>query len=255
MTDEVVSRLYRILVDELRRRGHPEGEPLKVAELYETVVPYRAVRPALGLDLNADYEHALLRLLSGERGLLRLEPAAAMEELRREADTPYPAVGLFRKFSGCRVWVEMPDSEGQEVEVGGPAEEGPGEEPTSYSQARGRGRAGARASEEPAGARRPASPTSGTEPGGARPVRIAAEAAPDRSIVRLHAADSDATGPLTPDGVPCAFCGEELPAGRNVRFCPHCGGDQRLQPCTRCDAVLERGWRYCISCGQEMTAD
>ena len=53
-------------------------------------------------------------------------------------------------------------------------------------------------------------------------------------------------------GADCAVCGDGLPAGRRVRFCPHCGGDQRLRPCPRCEAVLEREWRYCIRCGHEV---
>ena len=76
MTDEFVIRLYRALVEELRRRGHDEDRPLQVSELYRDVIPYRAVRSALGVALNADYEDALLRLLAGERDLLRLEPDA-----------------------------------------------------------------------------------------------------------------------------------------------------------------------------------
>lgn len=108
MTDQVVTRLYRALVEELRRRGHPEDRPVKVSELYQTLVPYRAVRSRLGVELNADYEHALLRLLAGERDLLRLEPADYREELHREVEATYPFVGLFRKFSAADVWVTMP---------------------------------------------------------------------------------------------------------------------------------------------------
>lgn len=46
----------------------------------------------------------------------------------------------------------------------------------------------------------------------------------------------------------CVFCHEALPA-RPVRYCPHCGTDQTLLPCAACGEVLERGWRYCITCG------
>lgn len=221
MTDEVVTRLYRALVEELRRRSHPDGQPVKVSELYQRLVPYAAVRSALGVELNADYEHALLRLLAGERDLLRLEPADAREELRREVEAPYPFVGLFRKFSASDVWVRMPALQA-EPEPAAPAATEP--EPAAPA--------------EPAAVRL----RSG---GGAEPVAA-------RPAVQLHP-PVDRMGEERRVGsvVACAFCGTDLPPGRRVRFCPSCGGDQRLQPCPRCEAVLEREWRYCISCGRE----
>ena len=221
MTDEVVIRLYRALVEELRRRGHPEDRPLQVSELYRDVIPYRAVRSALGVALNADYEDALLRLLAGERDLLRLEPEEARDELRREVKAPYPAVGLFRKFSASKVWVNMPDETRPlslpETEEGAPADAG-----TEEADDAGPPEQGGSTTDD------------GTRPRGAR------EAGPE-STERL-------------DGLArsCPGCGRLLPAGRGVRYCPHCGREQRLRPCPRCDAALERGWRFCIGCGYEV---
>lgn len=250
MTDEVITRLYRVLIEELQRKEHPESQPVKVSDLYQTLVPYRAVRSALGVELNADYEHALLRLLSGERGLLRLEPAEAREELRREVDAPYPFVGLFRKFSASDVWIDMPEA-GKIADGSGHPKEGqaapaanavkPLSAPGSPAFARDEpppGEAGTRIAAE-------SEPVRLRAGGGAEPAR-------ERPAVHLHPpAETRPVERLTHTGAACAFCGDELPAGRRVRFCPHCGGDQRLQPCPRCEAVLERDWRYCISCGQE----
>lgn len=246
MTDEVVTRLYRALVDELRERGHSEDQPVRVSELYQTLVPYRAVRATLGVELNADYEHALLRLLAGERGLLRLEPEQAREELAREIEAPYPFVGLFRKFSASSVWVTLPSA-------------GHATGPNAHVAAPVRGARDAGLAHGTAGPASVPSPPSRA----ARPHRIAAEQAgrvgasaspaAARSPVQLHdaATDPEPAERLTHAGADCGFCGDPLPAGRRVRFCPHCGGDQRLQPCPRCEAVLEREWRYCISCGHE----
>ncbi len=247
MTDEVVTRLYRALVDELRQRGHAEDQPVKVSDLYQTLVPYRAVRSTLGVELNADYEHALLRLLAGERDLLRLEPEQARDELAREVEAPYPFVGLFRKFSASSVWVTMPptgQATGPNAHVAAPVH---------------------RTAQEVAPAPATAEPAPPLPPSrDARPHRIAAEhesgrtgsaagsPAAARAPVQLHAsAEPEPAERMTHAGAACAFCGDELPSGRRVRFCPHCGGDQRLQPCPRCEAVLEREWRYCISCGHE----
>lgn len=211
MSDEVVTRLYRALVRELRRRGHPDSRPVTVAEIYETLIPYAAVRSTIGVELNADYEHALLRLLSGERELVRLDPEAAREELRREVNTPYPFVGLYRKFSSSDVWVAMPEA----AEHRAPS---PDAAPVRLSG----GGAEPAISEPPVRLHR-------SEPA------EAGEGAPERVLVPHHAA--------------CAFCSAELPSGRKIRFCPHCGADQRLRPCPRCDSVLELEWRYCINCG------
>lgn len=249
MTDEVVTRLYRALVEELRRRGHQDVHPLKVSDLYQTLVPYSAVRSDLGVELNADYEHALLRLLSGERGLLRLEPAHARDELRREVDAPYPFVGLFRKFSGSDVWVSMPESDaraeaGEPQEAEAPADAGSDPAPTARTAELSVDRA-----ERPAAERPAERATVRLRPGGG------AAAVPARAPVRLHKPSPEQQSERLPDEVAaCAFCSEDLPAGRRVRFCPYCGGDQRLQPCPRCEAVLEQEWRYCISCGQDVSA-
>ncbi len=105
--DGLVERLHALLSDALRRtRPDPFESPVTVAEIYQDLVPYRGVRAALGFQMNADYEHTLLRLLAGESGLTRLEPDEARQELSAELRTPNPNVGLFRKFAACDVWIE-----------------------------------------------------------------------------------------------------------------------------------------------------
>ena len=49
-----------------------------MAELYQTLIPYRHNRRELSIESNGDYEMALCRMLAGERGFL-----AADEQLRR----------------------------------------------------------------------------------------------------------------------------------------------------------------------------
>src|SRR2546423_2166109 len=71
-TMDDLDRLFLRLVQNLRA-GYPEylTHPFEVAELYQSVVPYRHNRRELAIDTNGDYETALLRLLSGERGYLQ----------------------------------------------------------------------------------------------------------------------------------------------------------------------------------------
>ena len=223
MTDVLLTRLHAALAGALVKRGHSDfGRPIRVLDIYQELIPYSVVRAPLDLALNADYEHALLRLLSGEGELLRMEPAAARDELRREAESQNPRTTLYRKFAHSPVLVRAPnrtETGADTAPASGPARR-PAAEPVSFPfdppapevdptpEAGGRGRGSA--SDAPA---------AGEEPSFA--------------------------------GQPCSFCPETLPDDPRVRFCPYCGADQRLVPCDRCGAVLERGWRYCISCGHQ----
>jgi hypothetical protein len=101
-----LEQLYDRLTDALRRtRPDPFGTPVTVAEIYQELVPYRDVRADLGFGMNADYEHALLRLLAGEADLARLEPAEARAEIARELRSPNPNVSIYREYAGCDVWL------------------------------------------------------------------------------------------------------------------------------------------------------
>ena len=84
--------------------------------------------------------------------------------------------------------------------------------------------------------------------------------APDRDVLDLTTAkmpvvedEPDITAPLA-EGVPfagkaCVYCGERLPSGRVVKFCPFCGRDLRMVECPSCGSQLEAGWQYCLTCG------
>src|SRR5438477_12527179 len=93
--DRLFERLVRVLADE------PPGRlavPFPAAEVYERLVPYRSNRSALKVATHQDYEMAVLRLLSGERGYVALDPAEVQEALRREAAEGNPDPALFRQF-------------------------------------------------------------------------------------------------------------------------------------------------------------
>jgi hypothetical protein len=105
-----VEHLYVRLVEALRsRRPDPWNSPVTVAEIYQELVPYRSVRGDAGFAMNADYEHALLRLLSGEGDWARLEPPSAREVVVRELSSPNPNVTMYREYAGCDVWVRQPE--------------------------------------------------------------------------------------------------------------------------------------------------
>jgi hypothetical protein len=119
--DNNITRLHRALVDAIRStRGDDFDQPVTVSEIYQRLLPYRAARAAVGFEMNADYEYALLRLLAGEGDLARLEPSEVRESLRSELDSPNPNVGLYRQYANCDVWV-APATVARDLEE--PAEE------------------------------------------------------------------------------------------------------------------------------------
>ena len=67
--EDDLDRLFRRLVVNIRDE-YPQylTSPFPVAEVYQSVVPYRTNRNELGIEMHEDYELALTRLLAGERG-------------------------------------------------------------------------------------------------------------------------------------------------------------------------------------------
>lgn len=94
-----LDRIFRRLVQNLRS-GYPQylSNPFSTEELYQVIVPYRHNRQELGIDTNQDYEMALLRLLSGERGYLVVD-RDMRESLTREIESSNPDTSLFRAFN------------------------------------------------------------------------------------------------------------------------------------------------------------
>jgi hypothetical protein len=101
---EVLRRFHRALLREIRA-ANPEylHSPFSVAEIYQNLVPYRTHRDELGVEMNADYEHALLRLLAGEGDYLAIESRSARQEIREELESPNPNTGLYRDFAAADV--------------------------------------------------------------------------------------------------------------------------------------------------------
>jgi hypothetical protein len=225
MNETVVAQMHRTLVDAMRRsRPGALDQPVTVAEIYQELLPYRDARTAVGFDMNADYEHALLRLLAGEEELARIEPREVRDKLRLELESPNPDVGLFRTYANCDVWVST-DGSRLDMDADDHAIAASWEEEFLRAEAEDE----ADAEEVP--------PLPGA-----------------RSGSRFEIAGEPAVGPDIHEGPAivtsgCAFCGAELPDSRMIHFCPYCGSDQSQQPCPSCGEMLEPLWRFCINCG------
>lgn len=283
MTPEpsIVERLYEALVEEVRRT-RPEllRESFTVAEIYQNLVPYRTHRERVGAEMNGDYEHALLRLLAGEGGYVKLESDAARNRLEDELNSIHPDTGVYRNFAACEVRLrpdrleesgvapeleesreaaaEEGESRDRESEADGPApddragevelEIGPEGAPTESAAGTSNG-AKVPGSDSDLEAR-------GSDDGGAAVADgngmdgpgegIGADEAPEAEPPSESVAESD-----DGEGGTCLWCRERLPDRADLRFCPYCGSDVELRPCPECGAEIEPDWIFCIACGAE----
>ncbi|HKO16960.1 MAG TPA: zinc ribbon domain-containing protein [Gemmatimonadaceae bacterium] len=96
---DAIDRTFRHLVQTIQNHFPAYlDQPFEVAELYQTILPYRHHRRELGFETNQDYELVLLQLLSGARDYLIVD-GAMRESLARELASPTPSPGAFREFN------------------------------------------------------------------------------------------------------------------------------------------------------------
>lgn len=215
VADDVLQSFHKILVEEIRtKRPDYLTGPFTVAEIYQDLVPYPTHRDRIGVDMNGDYEDALIRLLAGEGGYLVLESEHALRELRSELQSKNPNTGVYREYAAVDVRLNPELVNGAASghvggHVGGEESEG--------------GVSGQKKETKDA-----------TAHGSADAVR---EESPE---------DEAASG-----GETCRWCRAPLPARDNLNFCPYCGSDVHAVPCAGCGEELEPEWRFCVSCGTE----
>jgi hypothetical protein len=230
----VLDRFHSTLVEEIAAR-RPEylSAPFTVAEIYQNLIPYGSHRDRLGVEMNGDYEHALVRLLAGEGGFLLLDSEAALKVLRDELRSTNPDTGIYREFAALDVRLN-------------PAITPPASEFSA-----------AVFDEEDAAPDEPIVTASDLAPGTARP-RVAATldaAANGVAASSTAGVGTDAPEMATDDtagaSVPgtCLWCRADLPKREGLRFCPFCGTDVSFVPCSTCGREVEPEWRFCIGCG------
>lgn len=258
---DALPHLHSLLIDALRhRRGNGAHQgPVTVAEIYQELVPYRHVRTALGLELNADYEHTLLRLLAGEADLARLEPDEAREQLARELESPNPNVTLYRKYAACDVWLLEPPPTAPapswlEEHLADEGREGVADEAEAVES----DAAGGDAWESPAFAGRTFTVAEDVaeEDGEIEETlaRVLGEDEPGAATPAAGPPEAADSAPPEPRPGYCMFCDSALPRGRAARYCPYCGADQQQRPCRACGEAVEPEWAFCIACGEAAPA-
>ena len=242
MTDmgTVLERFHAVLVDEIRgQRPEYLSGPFTVAEIYQNLVPYGSHRDRIGVEMNGDYEDALLRLLAGEGGFLVLDSDAALRNLREELDSTNPNTGLYREFAAVDVrlnpqFVDVGDSGGPSADV---EPESPGlaffsddvpDESVVDDELE-------MTMEELAPPEEPEADD------------LFAENDVDDAPAEAVTASEPSTTPSA-----CRWCRADLPQRANLNFCPFCGQDVHVVPCPNCSEELEPTWSFCLACGTEV---
>ena len=287
-----LDRIFRRLVHNLRTK-YPQllSSSFSAEELYQVVVPYRHNRQELGIDTNQDYEMALMRLLSGERGYLLVD-RDVREALTREIESSNPDTSLFRAFSDRMISVS-PDAiavadpasaRSDDARIAPQANDGRGAAPRSAlaggspPPARGRGLGvppapSVSAAIPVAGMPLPPSPGTGRAAGpSANAFAAASEATPVRPVAPIRLAPSNAPTTSNPAGgraVGLTGHGSTVPAAGSmgVRGGFSNTGMDMAPPrrsitaaavggrCRYCSGTLPDGRQitFCPHCGQDLT--
>jgi hypothetical protein len=100
---ETVDRMFRVLVRTIRTK-HPSylAEAFTLADLQQQILPYRHFRRDLGLESNQEYELALMQLLAGTKGYLRVDERVR-DEFSKELASSNPNAGRIRDFGDARL--------------------------------------------------------------------------------------------------------------------------------------------------------
>jgi len=250
--EEVLERFHRALIDEIQTQ-RPEylTGAFTVAEIYQNLVPYGSHRDRIGVEMNADYEDALLRLLAGEGGFLVMESEPALRQIQAELKTKNPNTGLYREFAAVDVrlnQLRLDLSAAAIDEIIDLAEELDAEIPVPMTQLAPAESAPGSVGIVPPGAE--IFDRNGPEPGGSAPDAPG----PSRGGLQPEFVEPE-SAPSGPEGdADCPWCRARLPQRATLNFCPYCGTDLKLVPCSGCGEEIEPGWRFCPSCGTEVGA-
>lgn len=208
-------------------------EPIEIAEIYQSILPYRRFRKALRVDTNEDYEMILLRLLAGEGGYASVDPAEVQDALIEEVNAVNPNPAAFRDYAAAKVYLNSSAVRTLTTDFDRYAPPPPPDisemEPDPFDSYIPQP---TRSDDVPAATRLPFMPDPSvnvTPPAGL-------EQSPVFSETDQHPRS-------------CPSCSRHLPLKRQVKFCPYCGKDVKVRRCPSCHTDLATDWKFCITCG------
>jgi len=219
-----VERVFRLLV-RILAEADPTWlhRPIPLGAMTREIIPYREVRNRLNLACNEDYESLLIRLCAGQGGLAQLTDSDAQEHFALAAASPHPDLDFLRR------WLETTVS----LDARAVARALSGEPRDEYAPA-------------------PELEAESASPPPEAPLPEPVTPGRDARVLDFPLPPAPSTpAPVSPTNQ-CIFCGGELPADREARYCPHCGQNQVMLRCPNCDAEVDIGWRHCITCGQPL---
>ncbi len=226
----LIERFHEVLVEAIRERAPTYLDSrFTVADIYQFLIPYRTHRDRLGVAMNGDYEDTLLRLLAGDGEFLILDSEPARRRIREELRTGNPHTGIYREFAA--VEVRLNPSQLRE----GPRASRPGNGGPLAGAAE---TIGVGLTVEPREA-----PIPPNELG--QILNSPADGPAPRASVEGELSTDIPSNPSS-----CPDCSQPLPIRESVRFCPHCGANTLERPCGSCGEILNRGWKFCVACGQ-----
>ncbi len=224
MTD--LERFFRRIVTNLAAADARRlREPVPLADIPVSIVPYRTNRRALQVDTSEEYEMVLLRLCAGEGGYVRTDPEQVRQKFEAEARSANPDLEVLHRFEDVSILLR-PDRVDRALR---PIPEAIDATPISLFT--------------------PTASLNDTE-------EMVEEEMVEEEMVEEEigemieeevAGEEFAPGD-EPAGSQCVYCGGALP-DRPVNFCPHCGQSQVATVCSSCHAEVEPGWRHCVNCG------
>lgn len=275
-----LDRLFRRVVHNVRA-AYPEllTQQFEVSQLYQQVVPYRLNRRELGVESVEDYELALMQLLSGARGYLTGD-AEMQRALQDELESLNPDLSSYRGYATSRVALSpdavraidqkpMAQAGAMATASAGVASRATERIHTGGASPTTRPMATAPKSAQPTAAPKSGPPTAAPKspapvsstrsplPPSAKPAAASMTSSPKSAPapVSTTSPTKEVVAPGAPSAhdAACRYCNGALPAGKSVVFCPHCGHDLTVQHCPACNTELEIGWRFCITCGRQVS--
>lgn len=243
---DILNRFHQVLVDEIRQLS-PEylaGE-FTVAEIYQKLVPYGAHRVRIGVEMNGDYEDALLRLLAGEGDYLTIQSEPARHRIQRELESSNPNTGIYREFAAVGVRLNA-----DRIPVSNP---GGSKRARASDAAKAAPRSLAMEASSPVSGAPSAGPhlfeMADREPDGEGTTPDTRSAGVGKPGKGEASAGPEVDSPLPPA---CPGCARDLPPRASLLFCPFCGVNVRTRECSVCAESLEWGWGFCIACGTQV---
>lgn len=262
-----LDRLFRRVVHNVRA-AYPEllTQPFEVAQLYQQVVPYRLNRRELAVETVEEYELALMQLISGARGYLTGD-ADMQRALRDELESLNPDLSAYRGYATSRIALSADAVRAIDQQPMTPAGARTATVATAAEAAlasRATERIATSATKTPPAARVVAAPPKPAAAAAPKPAAAVPQKPPAKpsaampspsspSAIPSAAKKTDGGGGSDAHATTCRYCAGDLPEGKNIVFCPYCGHDLTVQHCPACNTELEIGWRFCITCGRQVS--